>query len=205
MRTAGVALPIIFAFVSIAAAQEEGHFDFSVSGGAAFSKTSTANSGTVSLKPTNSLVIVGGVRYRFNHLHAIELNIGHTSNSQVFTVPPNSLRVKTDITEYGGAYVLTPFRRGKLDPFLFAGLGGLRFSPGKQYIDGVQSIFGATGETALTYVYGGGTDYIIWRGLGLRVQYRGLLYKAPDFGRSILFTGARGHMAEPMAGIVVKF
>jgi hypothetical protein len=38
------------------------------------------------------------------------------------------------------------------------------------------------------------------------LQYRGLLYKAPDFRvPSLLFTGAKGHMAEPSAGIVLKF
>jgi hypothetical protein len=31
------------------------------------------------------------------------------------------------------------------------------------------------------------------------------VYKAPDFKVQNLFTGARGHMAEPSVGIVVKF
>ncbi len=41
--------------------------------------------------------------------------------------------------------------------------------------------------------------------LALRLQYRGLVYKAPSFNVQNLFTGARGHMAEPSVGIVVKF
>jgi hypothetical protein len=42
--------------------------------------------------------------------------------------------------------------------------------------------------------------------LALRLQYRGLLYKVPDFHvPSLFFTGAKGHMAEPSVGIVVKF
>ena len=41
--------------------------------------------------------------------------------------------------------------------------------------------------------------------LALRLQYRGLLYKAPDFKVQNLFTGDQGHLAEPSAGIVIKF
>ena len=41
--------------------------------------------------------------------------------------------------------------------------------------------------------------------LALRLQYRGLLYKAPDFKVQNLFTGDRGHMAEPTIGVVVRF
>jgi hypothetical protein len=41
--------------------------------------------------------------------------------------------------------------------------------------------------------------------VALRLQYRGLIYKAPDFNVQNLFTGAKGHMAEPSVGIVVKF
>ena len=205
MRTAGVALAVICTLTSIAAAQDEGRFDFSIFAGAAFSKTSNSNNGAVSVKPTTALTIAGSVGYRFNRVHGIELNIGHTSNSQVYTVPPDSYRVKSDITEFSGAYVLSPFRMGKLEPFLLAGVGGLRFSAGNQYIDGVLSPFGAVGETSLAYLYGGGTDYRLWRGVGVRLQYRGLIYKAPDFGRSILFTGARGHMAEPTIGIFARF
>ena len=211
MRTAGVALSLIFIFaLALAAAaqdaaQDEGRFDVSISGGAAFSKTSKSTNGTVTLEPTTALNILGSVRYRFNHLSSVQLNIGRTSNSQLYVVPPDSYRVKSSTTEFSLAYVLTPFTRGKLQPFLLGGAGGLHFGAGNQYIDGVQSPFGAVSQTSLAFVYGAGTDYVIWRGLGVRLQYRGLIYKAPDFGRTILFTGARGHLAEPMVGIVAKF
>lgn len=205
MRTAGVALAVILSFASLAFAQDEARYDVSISAGAAFSRTVNSTNGTVTLEPTTALNIAGSARYHFNRFTALEFNIGRTSNSQVFLVPPDSYRVKTGITEYNAAFVLTPATWGKFQPFLLGGAGGLHFSAGTQYIDTVESPFGATAQTALAFVYGGGTDYVIWRGLGIRLQYRGLLFKAPDFGRTILFPGARGHMAEPMVGIVAKF
>jgi hypothetical protein len=42
--------------------------------------------------------------------------------------------------------------------------------------------------------------------MALRLQYRGLVYRSPDFGvPGRFFTGTRGHMAEPSIGIAVKF
>ena len=112
----------------------------------------------------------------------------------------------TGITEFTAAYVFTPFTGPKWRPFLLAGGGGLRFSPGKTYIDQVQNSFGTTSQTSLAFLYGGGTDYVFWKSLAVRLQYRGFIYRNPDFGvPSRFYTGAKGHMAEPSVGLVMKF
>jgi opacity protein-like surface antigen len=84
-------------------------------------------------------------------------------------------------------------------------VGGLRFSPGNTYIDGFQASLGAVSETSLAFLYGGGVDYQLWRRLKLRLQYRGFLYRNPDFNVPPLFTGARGHIAEPSLGLAFNF
>ena len=205
LRTAGWALAVAFVLTSIGSAQEQGRFDVSIGGAGVFSKTSTSSNGTVTLKPTSSGAILATFRYRFNRMHGIEGNIGHTMNSQVFFIPPDNYRIHAGVTEYSGAYVFSPFQTARIEPFLFGGAGALRFNPGTTSIDGFQSAFGAAKQTSLAFLYGGGVDYHLWRFLGLRLQYRGLIYKAPNFTVPILFTGAKGHMAEPTAGIVVKF
>jgi hypothetical protein len=48
-------------------------------------------------------------------------------------------------------------------------------------------------------------DYRLLGGLGLRLQYRGLVYKAPDFGISALSTDSWTHTAEPSVGLVLRF
>jgi opacity protein-like surface antigen len=205
LKGTGLVVATLLVLASFAAAQDEGHFDVSVSYSGFFSKTSTASLGSVSLNPTTSGGVLATFRYRFNHTNGVEVNVGHTSNSQVFSIPPDTFRVNTGITEFSGAYVLSPFHSSRIDPFVFAGGGTLRFNPGNQYIDGFQSSFGATSQRVLAVLYGGGADYRLWKALALRVQYRGLFYKAPDFGQTRLFTGALGHMAEPSAGLVIKF
>jgi hypothetical protein len=84
-------------------------------------------------------------------------------------------------------------------------------------VDGVQTSILADRRTLIAFLYGGGLDYRIFSSiplirrypasehLALRLQYRGLVYKAPDFNISGLFTGAYGHLAEPSAGIVIQF
>jgi len=205
LKAAGLVLATIVIFVSFASAEDGERLDVGLGYFGAFSKTSSASQTSVTDTPTTAGGASLAFRYHFNHTHGIELNIGHNSNSQVFSVPPDIFRVKTGITEYTGAYVLSPFHTRRIEPFVFAGGGVLLFNPGKQYIDGFVSPFGAKSQSALAIVYGGGADYRVWKKMALRVQYRGLIYKTPDFNLPSLFTGVYGHMAEPSAGIVIKF
>ena len=208
MRRAGLAILTLLVWTGVAPAawaQDFERIELSVNAAGVFSKTTKSNDGVVSDTPTKSLAVFGSVQYHFTPMHSIELSVGHTNNSQVFVVPPNSYRISTAILEYSGAYVFSPFATKKWAPFLLGGIGGLRFSPGKTYIDGFQQSLGAVQQTALAFVYGGGTDYHLWRHLNLRLQYRGFLYKNPDFNVQPLFTGARGHIAEPSIGLAVKF
>jgi opacity protein-like surface antigen len=205
LKTAGLAIATVLLLASFAWAQDEGHFDVSIGYTGVISKSSASSQSSVTLKPTPSGGVLATFRYRFNHTHGIEVNFGHSGNSQVYSIPPDTFRVKAGITEFSGAYVLSPFHGGRIDPFVFGGGGTLRFNPVNQYIDGFPSPFGATSQRALAVLYGGGVDYRIWKGLALRLQYRGLIYKAPDFQQTRLFTGVLGHMAEPSAGLVIKF
>jgi outer membrane immunogenic protein len=219
LKRAGLALATVLVFSSFGFAEGrdkeqnknkrkdkgEGRFDVSLGYAGVFSKTSRASLGNVSVKPTTSGAILATFRYRFNHTNGIELNLAHTNNSGIFSIPPDTFRIMTGITEYSGAYVLSPFHGGRIDPFVFGGGGVLRFNPGNQYIDGFQSSLGATRQSELAVLYGGGADYRLWKALAFRVQYRGLIYKVPDFKQTRFFTGAMGHMAEPSAGFVIKF
>lgn len=203
MRTAGLALAVVVLAIGAASAQER--IDLSVSGSAVFSKSVTGTSSGITHSMSDSGAIFGTARYHFNHLSAVDLNIGHSSDSQIFLRPPDTYKARTTVTEFSADYVFTPLQGRKLAPFLFAGAGGLRWYPGNQYIDGNSSPFGAYTQTSLAFLYGGGADYRLWRHLWLRAQYRGLIFRAPDFGVSDFFISAKGHMAEPTLGLAVKF
>jgi opacity protein-like surface antigen len=63
---------------------------------------------------------------------------------------------------------------------------------------------GTSSATKPVFVYGGGVDWGFLPHIGLRLQYRGNLYKAPDL--TTLFTSSRAftHTAEPMIGIYFR-
>ncbi len=200
-----VAVVVILA-ISATAAHAQRHLDFSLSGGGVFPSSTTSASGGISVTPTNSVAILGGVRYHLTHHHAFEVTFGHTRNSQIFSVSPDSYRVMTSIGEYSAAYVFTPVQGKRFQPFLLAGGGALTFNVGNTYIDTIQQNLGVHSSTAMAFLYGAGTDYHLWRIFGLRLQYRGFLYRNPDYGvPSRFFTGTRAHIAEPSVGMVVKF
>jgi opacity protein-like surface antigen len=63
----------------------------------------------------------------------------------------------------------------------------------------------STTSTKAVYVYGAGLDWGLLPHLGLRFQYRGNLYKAPDITRLYTSTNAFAHTAEPMVGAYFSF
>jgi hypothetical protein len=205
-----------FLLASVAWAQDN-TYEISLGGSAVFSKQSTGN-GTV-LTPTNSAAVLVTGRYRFTEHSSVELNYSHTSNSQIYFSPPLTYRIQGTIAEYSGAYVFSFHQTPRVEPFVFAGAGALVFYPGysSNTVNGVQTYLPASQQTQPAFLYGGGLDYRVFsilpfirrssltKYVALRLQYRGLVYKAPAFNLQNLFTGARGHMAEPSVGIVVKF
>ena len=55
------------------------------------------------------------------------------------------------------------------------------------------------------FLYGAGADYALTRHFSLRAEYRGFVYKSPDFGLSALNTDSWTHTAQPSAGIAFRF
>jgi hypothetical protein len=78
-----------------------------------------------------------------------------------------------------------------LRPFALAG-GGLLFN------EPSSGQANTTSSTKPVFVYGAGPDWGLLPHLGLRLQYRGNLYKAPDLTKLYGATGAFTRTAEPM-------
>lgn len=216
LPTTGIVVATVCLLTSIGLSQDN-RFDISLNGGPVVTNHATGNGTT--LTPTKSGVVLVTGRYRFSEKSSLELNYGHTANSQIYFTPPLTFRILNTISEYSGAYVFSFLQSDKLEPFVFAGAAAVTFYPGYSLntVNDVLTTIPASQQTKPAFLYGGGLDYRIFsrvpfvrrssltNHLALRLQYRGLLYKAPDFKVQNLFTGARGHMAEPTVGIAVKF
>ena len=216
LRRSGIVMAVFFVLTSPGWAQAN-QWDVTLGWAAVFSKQSTGNGTT--LTPTDSGAFLVTGRYRFSDHSSVEFNYSHTANSQIYFASPLTYRIQNTIGEYSGAYVFSFHETGKIEPFVFVGAGALIFYPSYSfnYVNGVQTYLPDSQQTKPAFLYGGGLDWKIFSSLPLinrssisnhlamRLQYRGLIYKAPDFNVQNLFTGARGHMAEPSIGLAVKF
>lgn len=83
-------------------------------------------------------------------------------------------------------------------PFALAGAGILFDAP-------VSGQSNTDSTTKPVFVYGAGLDWGLLPHLGLRFQFRGNLYKAPDLTKLYTSTDAFTHTAEPMIGAYFRF
>ncbi len=203
MFKAGIAVAALLLFTAAGFAQEDGHFDASINGAGVFGKQVSGHG--IILDTTNSGAPLVTFRFRFNAKHSLVANYGLTHDAQLYTLGAHLVRIQSKVTELSAAYVYNPIQIGKFEPFLLGGLGTLSFSPGNTYIDTFQLPVASVKQTQMLFLYGAGVDYRVRSHIAVRLQYRGLIYKTPDFKNPDLFVGGLDHMAEPSIGVVFRF
>lgn len=196
-------LGLAIGLIAVTSLAQENRYDIGLGISEVFSRTSSGNNTTLS--PTTSPGFWATGRVRFTAHSAISLTYGVTTNSQKYFSSPFTYRIQGRVSEFGGAYVFSFHESARLEPFLFGGAAALVFNPKTTTLNDVSATIPAVRQTKPALVYGAGADYRVRGWLAVRIQYRGLVYKAPDFGVQNLFTGGYGHLAEPSAGVVVKF
>lgn len=195
---------LVFLFVSSisvrppAMAQTLKNLEGSVNIFGQFSGNTSGNGVTDS--PTNSLGVLASVRQSFHPWLGYEINYGYTRFSERYNTIPYG--VQNNVHEASGAYLVQapsiPILG--LQPFGAVGVGGLIFLPttvgGQRYNQ----------QWRVPFLYEVGFNYpILTSHLGLRFQYRGLLYKTPDFESSEITTNSRRQTSEPSVGAYFRF
>jgi opacity protein-like surface antigen len=193
----------LMALVSVGAMAQEVRSEISVQGTGIFTKEST-NRG-IRERGTDTGGVLAGYRYHINRWLSAEAVYGWNRNSQEFTSAAATGRVQADVHQATGGFVVNvPVpRKFKVTPYVLAEGGALIFRP----TSAAGNIPGAQQQTVGTLAYGGGFQYPIpaFRKLAVRFEYRGLVYKAPDFGMAALKSDTFTHTAEPSAGLVYRF
>jgi len=175
--------------------------DVTVSGVGFFTNDSTGNGLTQSQSGSGGLL--ASFRYGIGHHSALEFNYGFTRNSQTYTNGFFPIaEQQANVHEFTADYVFHLRHHHKLDPFVLAGGGSLVFSP---ITDSAKSIPFADRQAKGTFLYGAGVNYAVLGNIGLRLQYRGLVYKTPDFGNGLFSTDSWTHTAEPTLGVTFRF
>jgi opacity protein-like surface antigen len=197
-------LPLLLGTVLLvgpaAMAQEEGRHEVAVQGTGFFTKNSDGNG--ISQHATDTGGFLVGYRFYLNPWLAAAGDYGYARNTQQNLTSTGPFNVQSNIHQATGALMVRLPGIASLQPYGLAGAGALVFDP-----TGNSGGFvpGAESQTKAAFLYGGGLDYRILYNVSLRAEYRGFVYKRPDFGLATLNSGATAHTAQPSAGIVFRF
>lgn len=163
--------------------------------------TKNSNDQTPSHEATKSGGFLVGYSYQFNRWLGAEGNYGFTRNTQKYLTGIGPTSLESDFHEVTGALVLhIPARVRSFRPYVLGGGGALIFDPTGRF-----GVAGADRQTRGTFLYGGGANFDVTDHFGVRVEYRGLVYKVPDFTINTLNLDRFTHLAQPSAGIFVRF
>jgi opacity protein-like surface antigen len=197
-----IALTALLLAVCVAAGHaQESRQDISISG-TGLIEPFKASSTTVQV---NSTPAYGGlISYRFmlTPSAALEANYGITyQNSIGYYVNPNHYKVLTRTQELSAAFVKS-FVFKNFNPFVEAGPAALVFLPirnsGTTNVDAKQ-------QTTVGGMYGAGFAYELSPSFDLRVEYRGLVTKVPNFGLSQLSANRWYNISNPAVGFAYHF
>ena len=195
---AGLFPTLLFAATSMA--QELPPNEVSVQGIGFFTKDS--NNG-VTHHTTDSGGLLVSYRNRFSRLFGADLSYGYTRSTQQNLTSAGAFNVQSNIHQATAALVAhTPGRVLGFRPFALAGAGALTFSPTSNF-GGI--VPGSDTQAKAAFVYGGGAEYDINDHFAFRLEYRGLVYKRPEFGFTPFNSDAITHTAQPSAGFVFRF
>ncbi len=201
MRQTAIMLAGFVIVLTLGATAQENRSEISLQGTGFFTRDTSGQGVSRTTSDTGGFQV--GYRYNINHWLAAEGNYGFDRNTQKYFGSFGEARVQTNVHAVTGDLVVKlplPIRR--ISTYALAGGGGLIFDPTGNNRGSVPGV-GTQGRSA--FLYGAGADYALTRHLSLRAEYRGFVYKNPDFGLRPMNTESWTHTAQPSAGIVFRF
>lgn len=180
-----------------------GRTDVSLSIYGAFSGTTTGNG--VQQSPSNAAGGILEVRHYARPLEGFEGTYSFNRANQTYTalstcgLPCSGIApaaISANAHEITADYVPS-VKVGNLRPFGVLGVGLLLNQPASGQVDSKSS-------NKPVFVYGAGLDWGLLPHIGLRLQYRGNLYKSPDLTTLYGSSGAFTRTSEPMIGIYLR-
>ncbi len=169
-----------------------------VSVGGFYQFTSNASGNSITDTTSHSVGGEASFRHSFHWYMGYEVSYDYTRFTEYYTAQPFGYQHNQHVFS-GSYYVHGPSALG-LRPFAMGGISAVVFSPS---LNGGQNVPYQVRPGAN---FGAGIDHpLLTNNFGLRLQYRGLYYQAPDFGLAKLTTNAWRLTSEPMVGIYVHF
>lgn len=156
----------------------------------------------VQYSTTKTVGVLASYRYMLTPRSALELNYSFAQYASRYSASflPN-VRIHTRQQEITGAYVYTLNFRN-FNPFLEGGVGGLIFTPIRDYRT---TNYDTSQNTNIGALFGAGVAYELSPSWDVRVQYRGFAAKAPDFGLTNFKTNRWQVISMPTIGMAYHF
>jgi opacity protein-like surface antigen len=219
-------IPALLTLVAFAASAS-GQTSVALSAYGAFSGTTTGN-GTAQ-SPANQAGGLIELRHISSPIFGFEATYSFNRANQTYTPDFNSSYCQTSgcslstETVRANAHEITvdwvpSLHFADLRPFGVLGVGLLLDVPAESQATVTTQILcpgpvcptrttasNTTASMQAVYVYGAGVDWGLLPHLGLRVQYRGNLYHAPEVSKFFSSTKTFTQTAEPMAGVYLNF
>ena len=150
---------------------------------------------------TKAAGLLAGYSYQFSKWFGAEGNYGYSRNTLSYITTGGAPSVQSDYHAATAAFVVhIPTGVRHFRPYALGGGGALIFDPTDKFV-----VTGADRQTRGTFLYGGGANFDITNKFGFRAEYRGLVYKIPDFGLNTLNLDKFTHLAEPSVGFYTRF
>jgi len=163
-------------------------------------RSANAAGGLFEFRQVRNPIVGYEATYSFNRANQVYSYTGTTP-----ACPPTSECVdapnvvSANAHEIAGDWLLSA-HVARFRPFALVGVGVLFTEP-------TSATFGLNTTTSSepVYVYGAGLDWRLAPRIGLRLQYRGSVYKAPNVTPNEGSNGDYMHIAEPMIGAYFRF
>lgn len=156
----------------------------------------TGNGVTVST--TRSIGGQAAFRHSYHWWLGFEGSYNYSRYSEHYSVHPFAVQHNTH--EFAASYLVSAPSVLGFRPFALGGVSAVVFSPS---LNGGQNV---PWQARPGVNFGAGIEHgLVTSHFGVRVQYRGVYYKTPDFGEPQLATDKMRLTSEPMAGIYLRF
>ena len=192
-------LVVLIVFLAGMTLSAQDRADVSLSG-SVLSMSSASNNNITRMGDTSSGAL-GSFRFWATPRNGVELNYGHANLTQSITVAGSRTSIDSGMHEVSGAYIFRPKLTGHIQPFFGGGAAFLQFNPKKDTT--LSPALQSQNKPGALYL--AGIDYVFSRHLGVRAEFRGLLFAAPSFMNETFRSNTMHHTSEPTFGIVYRF
>ena len=201
-------LALLLTVGAVAGRAQESRQDVSVSGSAMI-EPHVFSSTDVSVGAKTGLGGLFSYRFMLTPRGAVEANYAYSQNNIHYhaNALPNGVQINTRTQEVSAAYVYN-FNFHNFNPFVEVGGGALLWG---QIRNLATTTIDAKGQTTIVGLYGGGIAYEISPSFDIRLEYRGIVSKVPDFGLTSstngpnLSTNKYYNIYNPVIGVAYHF